>query len=260
VELRRILKPILFACASLLTAFDLLWIAVRGSDATSMIGLDYEDATARWLSSGVFYQSYQLAGPYSVEVHEVLYPPIALVLFAPFTVLPAIFWWAIPTGVVAWSIWSWRPSRVTWCVLVALLLWPWSLMLYSYGNPCIWIAALIAGGLRWGWPAALIAFKPQFAVLALIGIRHRSWWILSAGLAVVSLTMLPLWMDYLTVMRNARWDVISPFYWLNNVPLLAVPVVAWVGSSSRSVGRHSWRLDLPSRWRPSETRVGESTD
>ena len=233
-------KHLVFGVAGLGTAFDLIWVVMRGPDSVPMIGLDYNtyiDATARWLSGGVFYQPYQLAGPYEVAVHEILYPPNALIFFAPFTVLPAVFWWAIPTSILGWCMWSWRPTFTTSSILLPFVLWPWTLMLYAYGNPSIWITAGIAAGLQWRWPLALIALKPQFAPVALIGARSRSWWIVAAILAAASLAMLPMWFDYETVLRNARWDLISPFYWLNNVPMLLVPLIAWLGGS-RSRGGH----------------------
>ena len=56
----------------------------------------YRDAAARWLAGGPYFEPYQLAGPYPITAGDVLYPPVALWLFVPFTVLPAVLWWAIP--------------------------------------------------------------------------------------------------------------------------------------------------------------------
>lgn len=69
----------------------------------------YMDITRRWLGGGPFYEPWQLTGPYQftpgapVPGHAnsgAFYPPVALWLFAPFTVLPPVLWWAIPLGCV----------------------------------------------------------------------------------------------------------------------------------------------------------------
>ena len=58
------------------------------------------DITRNWVDTGEFYLPHQLAGPYQVQtLVDVLYPPIALYLFVPFLVLPAVLWWAIPMSV-----------------------------------------------------------------------------------------------------------------------------------------------------------------
>jgi hypothetical protein len=44
----------------------------------------YMDATNRWLAGGSYFLSRQLAGPYQLEMGDVMYPPVALWLFAPF--------------------------------------------------------------------------------------------------------------------------------------------------------------------------------
>ncbi len=63
-----------------------------GRGALTAMGTDYRtymDATRVWLPGGSFYPAYELAGPYQIELGAVLYPPVALLLFVPFTVLPA---------------------------------------------------------------------------------------------------------------------------------------------------------------------------
>ena len=50
----------------------------------------YRDVAARWLETGVFYEPHQLAGPYEVAHGDVLYPPVGLWLFVPFTVVPFV--------------------------------------------------------------------------------------------------------------------------------------------------------------------------
>ena len=60
----------------------------------------YHDVGARWLADGTYYLPHQLAGPYQLSLMiDILYPPSALLLFVPFSIAPAILWWAIPIGV-----------------------------------------------------------------------------------------------------------------------------------------------------------------
>ena len=75
----------------------------------------------------------------------------------------------------------------------------------------------------------LLAIKPTLLPFAIIGIRHRSFWIAAAALAAVSLLMLPMWLDYVVVLRNLS---IGGAYSLGSVPLLLVPVVARFGSQT----------------------------
>jgi hypothetical protein len=75
------------------------------------IGMDfgiYVDRTRDWLAGDGFYLPYQLAGPYDVTASSPppsLYPPPLLLSTVPFALgLPAVLWWAIPIGVMAWSL------------------------------------------------------------------------------------------------------------------------------------------------------------
>jgi hypothetical protein len=197
-----------------------------------VIGLDYAmytEAAARWVQGGSFYQPYQLAGPYPVVQYEVMYPPTALFLFVPFTVLPAPLFWLIPTAVVAWCVVSYRPSLFGWTTIAACLLFPATPLLWLAGNPVIWPVAGLAAAPELGWPAIAVALKPQFAPLAILSLRRRSFWIAVGLVGLASLLLLPLWLDWLTVLRNASsWPLNTPAYWIVNVPLLAIPVVAWL--------------------------------
>jgi hypothetical protein len=99
----------------------------------------------------------------------------------------------------------------------------------GWGNTDLWVAAGLAAGLRWGWPAALLFLKPTFGILALTVIRDRRLWIGMAVLAVASLPVLGLWIDYLEAMQNLRigWDYSVP-----GLPLVALPVVAALAGRS----------------------------
>lgn len=193
------------------------------------IGYDYafyRDVGARWLADGTYYLPYQTAGPYSfTTMLDVLYPPTGLFLFVPFAVLPAVLWWLIPAAITGYVIWSCRPNVWTVALILLLLAWPKATNSIVYGNTDIWMMATVAGGLRWGWPALFLLIKPTLAIFALVGIRHRSWWVGLAVLVVVSLLQLPLWLDYVVAMRNLA---IHADYSLVSIPMLLIPIVAWV--------------------------------
>jgi hypothetical protein len=190
--------------------------------------LFYRDVGARWLADGSYYLPGQLSGdPYPVALMvDVLYPPHALLLFVPFAVLPPVAWWIVPLAIVGLTVWRWRPAPWTWPVMILLLMWPRANAAFLYGNTDMWMAAGIAAGLAWGWPALALTLKPIFLPLAFIGVRTRAWWVAAAVLVIVSLAMIPLWIQYVTVIRTVQ---VGLDYSLGSVPLLLVPIVAWFG-------------------------------
>jgi hypothetical protein len=195
-------------------------------------GIDYgfyRDTGARFLEDGVWYLPHQLAGPYDVTLMvDNLYPPSAIALFVPAAVLPSILWWAIPIAVTGYAIHRFRPGPLAIAGMLLLLCWPRAHAAFLFGNTDMWGMAAVAAGLVWGWPAVLLLLKPTFAPLALLGVRHRSWWLALGGMAVFGLLTLPLWLDYLTAMTNVR---ASGDYSLGSLPLLMVPIVARLGRS-----------------------------
>ena len=201
------------------------------------VGMDYDfyrQIGLRWLSDGTYYHAYQLAGPYDIRLMvDVLYPPPALLLFIPLVWLPAVTWWLVPAVVIAYGLYRWRPSPFVWPLLLLLFMWPRAMGAVFAGNSDMWVAAGVAGALLWGWPAALVALKPTFLPLALLGIRRRGWWIaLTVGLASIGV-MAPLWADYVKVVGNVHfgWD-----YSIGSLPLAVLPLVACLGrSQSRRV-------------------------
>jgi hypothetical protein len=195
----------------------------------SFLGMDfffYMDVAARWLETGAFYLPHQLSGPYTATLMvDNLYPPTALLLFVPFLVLPAILWWLIPIAVVgAFLAWC-RPGPIAWPLLALVLVAQRTQTAFLFGNTDLWIAAAVAGGIRWGWPAALLVIKPTFIPLALVGVRRREFWIAIAGVAIVSIPMAALWLDYVQAVKNVTIDA---DYSLGSLPLVLAPVVAWL--------------------------------
>lgn len=183
----------------------------------------YLDATRAWLAGGAFYHAHQLTGPYNIVGGDILYPPVAILLFAPFLVVPVALWWIVPIGGTAIIARHAHPLRI----LVALLLLalPVSRATLWYGNPVIWVAFATAAGFRFGWPGPFALLKPSLFVFALAGIRKRSWW---GGLVAFVALCIPfgaMWIDWLRTLVNSNGSLA---YSLPQVPLLlAVVAVSW---------------------------------
>jgi hypothetical protein len=227
-----------------------LYVAIRRAGVflkLGVLGVDHAmfmDFGRRWLEGGTIYLPYQLAGPYAYDVGSgttdvatipALYPPIVGPLFAIWRLLPAFLWWAIPLGILAYALVRWRPAMWAWPLMLATLIWPNTADSLWAGSSNLWMVAGVTGGLLWGWPAAVIAFKPSLAPFMLIGVRRRSWWVAIAAVALLALVMLPEWSRYVSALRNLE----SPglVYSLGDLPLLLVPVIAWAARrpSARSV-------------------------
>lgn len=188
----------------------------------------YLEGARQYFATGSPYLPEQVAGPWTLEAHSFVHPPPALALFVPFLVLPAALWWALPLGLTGWAIARLRPARWTWPLLVLCLIWPRSIGSLLAGNSDMWAMAIVGAGVVLAWPLVLLVIKPTFAPLALLGIRRRSWWIAMAVVAAANLYMLPLWLEYLAVVRNSQLRL---DYSLFNLPLVALPAIAWLGRS-----------------------------
>jgi hypothetical protein len=220
-------------------------VLFRFIDDQHAVGVDlayYQGVAQRWLDTGVFYTDRQLSGHYEVTtLIDNLYPPHALYLFVPFLVLPDILWWVLPLGLIAYVVWWCRP--VVWAlpILALIVLFPKTPNQIIYGNTDMWIAAFIAGGVRWGWPAVLVSIKPSLSIFGVLGIRTRAWWIAALVLAVASLPFIGLWLQYPTAMLNstAGW-----WYSFGNLPFFVLPIVAWLVSTRRAEPLGSWAFKL----------------
>jgi hypothetical protein len=196
------------------------------------LGLDYviyQERTASWLSGQGFYQPYQLAGPYEVEAmrpYAAMYPPVLLAITVPFAIgLPAVLWWAIPLGIIAFAIHRARPPLWAWVVLAAILVYPRTWAILVYGNPTLWVMAFIAAGAVWRWPLAFVPLKPTLAIALVLGVRHKSfWW--ATGLAIVVACFFGTsWFDYATALANARSSA-GLAYPFGDVPIALALLVA----------------------------------
>ncbi len=187
----------------------------------------YTQATERLFSGGSWYLDRQLGGPYPILGGDVLYPPVTALFFAFWLVLPFPIYLATPIVVTAWLIRSWAPSVWTWPMIALGIVWPFTLLKTTSGNPNVWVMMVIALGLRYRWPGALILLKPSFFPFLLIGIRTRGWWIAAALIAGLSLLFLAPTLAYPRVILDSRGDGL--LYSLIDLPIVAIPVVAWLG-------------------------------
>jgi hypothetical protein len=189
-------------------------------------GIDYTlymDATRRWLDGGTFFQPYQLAGPYQLQMGDVLYPPTALWLFIPFALLPALLWWAIPLGVTAAMVWRLRPAPVAWPFLALCCFWPPFVARIVAGNPVMWVMAAVALGFAFRWAFVGVLLKPSLFPFALLGVRSRSWWVALAVVVVASIPFGAMWIDWVKAVTNSSGGLL---YSLQDVPILLLPVIA----------------------------------
>jgi hypothetical protein len=235
------------AWSLLVLAIPIAFVLVTPHPLEQPFGVDfqlYRDVTLRWLHGGPFFEPRQLAGPYEIAPGDVLYPPVAIWLFAPFAILgggpsptfAALLWWAIPLGLVAWAVWRLRPAPWTWPLLALCATNPTVPLKLWTGNPVIWsMAALaLAIALPWRTAAPFVLLKPSLAPFALFGIPRRSWWVGAAVLALMSLPFGSLWADWLTTLVNSRGGGL--LYSSLEAPFLVLPLVAWLGRT-RDPGR-----------------------
>ncbi len=215
-----------------------LWVVLSVGQG-SVVGVDrgiYKEAALRWVGGGFWYYPEQVAGPYVITQGHVLYPPTALAWLVPAAYLPDLLWWGIPICVIAGIVWRHRPRIWAWPVIGLCLSTFWSVEIIASGNPGLWIAMFAALGTLWRPAFALVLLKPSLGPFALLGARSRGWWIIGAALALVSLALLPMWMDYGHVLLNGRGPDAVPWYSIRDAPLVSVPLVAWVARARSSTG------------------------
>ena len=187
-----------------------------------------------WVSGDPLYPTRQLAGPYQLGGLDVLYPPAAMALLLPALLLPPALWLAIPLGVVAGITVLWRPSPIAWAAIAVCSLAPGTIIEVHQANPVLWVTAAIAVGTRWRPAFAFVLVKPSLLIFALPGIRSRGWWHACALAGAASLAFWPLTIEWLVSVLNARGPRSGLLYSLLDVPLLAIPLIAWAGAERPS--------------------------
>ena len=217
-----------------------LGLLVVGPFGERFLGNDlngYVAGARRFFETGSPFLAEQLAGSWQLQPDSFIHPTVALVLFAPFVVLPSILWWLIPVGLTVAAVARLNPTAWAWPVMAVCLLWPRTGGILIAGNTDMWVTAALAVTLAWSVPASvLLVMKPSYLPLAIVGIRRRSWWLAASGVGVVCLLFGGLWFDYLTVLRGAP---LEPWYSLLNLPYVAIPFVAWLARTEGGVTRSS---------------------
>ncbi len=195
----------------------------------------YRAAAERVLAGGSWFLDGQLHGAYQIANGDVLYPPVAVLGFLPFLVLPTAVFVAVPVAIVVAFIRRCRPGGIALAVIAVCVMWPTSQMRTISANPVLWMAAFAALALRYRWPGALVLLKPSLLPFALIGVRSRWWWVAAAGLVLLSLPFLADTLRYPSVVLDSRGGGLT--YSLPDLPLMAIPIVAWLGRTRRP-GQH----------------------
>lgn len=186
----------------------------------------YLDGARRFLETGSPYEPAQIAGAWTLGTHSFIHPPTALLLFVPFLLLPAVFWWIVPLVLTAWIVASFRPRAWAWLSIALCLVWPRSAGSIIAGNSDMWAMALVAVATRYGVGPFLALVKPSFLPLALVGLPRGGWFMAGVVSAIVALPFIGLWGDYARALGNAHLD---PAYSLLNLPLVVTPAMAWIG-------------------------------
>jgi hypothetical protein len=197
------------------------------------IGVDYRffvETARQWLDGRALYYPEQLEGSWQiVQNFQFLYPPIALYLFVPFVWLPAILFWLLPIGMILYALLRLQPAVWTWPYLAFVLWYPRTETMFFFGSATLWILGMLALATVHPWAAPLTLLKPSLAPFALFRITSRGWWFGLAAVALLSLPMWELWIDYARAMLNIR-D--SYLFALQEVPILLAPIVAWAGRTT----------------------------
>ena len=217
--------------------------------------------TSRWLAGGSFYPEHQLAGPYPITDGDILYPPTTIPLFMAFLVLPRFLFWAIPLAVVAWAVVRDRPAPWTWPLMALCLAYIPTMVKIVHFNPFIWAAAAIALGTHL---RLAVAPRPYQAVArAVRGRGHQPSLVVDRArdphrLRAVfgaDVERLPDRAD------RTRITTVGLLYSLSDVPLLLIPLIAYLGRTRRiaSERRLSDRLQPNSRRRRKYSVRGRSS-
>lgn len=209
-----------------------------GTDISG-VGLDYRlymEATAGWLAGGEFYPDRQLAGPYRiVGAGEILYPPISLILFLPFTVLPPLTWYLTPICIVGWALYRLRPAWWAQPILAALCCWGPTQSMVLFGNPGMYsVAALSLVATGRPWAGALGFAKVSLGPVLLFGAWHRSWWYGAGVAALLSVPFGTMWLDWLRVVTNEYGRGL--LYSVRDLPIMAIPLLAWATRTEHAIG------------------------
>lgn len=233
-------RLVVFLVGGALLAYDAgLWAtAIRSGFWVPPFGADldlYRDAAVRWFETGVWFQPYQLAGPYetwNAYPMPILYPPTTIPFFLAWAVLPSFLFWAVPIVGTFAIVARYRPSWQVWTVVAGCALFPTTASSTWTGNGTLWIAFVVALATIRPAFGPLVMLKPTLAPFALVGIRSRSYWVAAIALAAFSVAWGPLLVDWFVAIVNGRGNG-GVLYSVWQFPMVAIPVVAWVAGRAR---------------------------
>jgi hypothetical protein len=192
----------------------------------------YASLARRLFTGGGWYPDRELHGPWQIAyVDDVLYPPAAAWVFAPFIILPVGALLAIAVIVIGWLARTWRPAPWTWPLMALCLAWPTTLLRGISGNSSLFVMIAFGLGLRYGWPAVAILLKPSLFPLALIRVRSRGSWIGIGVLAVISLPFIGDTLVYPKVIADSR-NPDGILYSLIDLPMILIPLISWLGRTA----------------------------
>lgn len=238
LDLARVFWLVLFGAALVGVLFRVYVYATHWDDVLILVGdtdhLIYRFQAERFLAGGPMYRAWQTDAPYEltqVPVPELYPPPTVLFLIVPMSLLPEPVWWILPLSIIAGVLAYHRPSIKGWALILSMLALPITFDQIASGGLLMYVAAALAlGTIRPNlYPLALL--KPSVFPFALLGIRDRGWWITLGCIGVVSLFMIPWWIDYAKVMLNLRGGGL--LYSLPNVPFLLIPLIGWFSGARR---------------------------
>ena len=129
-----------------------------------------------------------------------------------------------------------RPPLWGWALTLACFCWFWSMGVFLFGNPGMCIVAFVAAGTVWSWPFALVLLKPTFAPIALLGARHRSWWITVGGDGGRSRCC--SCRSGSTGSRSSRNSDVTLCYNFPTIPLMVAPLIPWLLDPRHPI--HGW--------------------
>jgi hypothetical protein len=222
----------------LLSWAALIWYAVisgsvRRGEVAWDLGL-YVRVAEHWLATGQAYYPVQYAGTYTNAGDVNLYPPLALYLFVPFTVLPAVLWWAVPVTIYVATLAHFRPAWWAWPYLAFVVGTVAFASAIVHGNSGMWTLAVLCLAMRWPVGGAALALKPTELLFALPLIRRRGFWV---GLGAVALLALPLgglWLDWATALANYRGETV--LYAMQGWSVTIAPWVVMLAATRRPAG------------------------
>ena len=145
-----------------------------------------------------------MTGPYPITPGDILYPPVALWLFVPFTVLPAALWWIVPVAITTLVVWHLRPAFVAWPFLALCIAWPPTIVKLATGNPVLWVTAAMAVGVIYLGAAGCRNHQASLFPFAFFGASSRRWWIILAVFLGMCVPFAWMWSDWLKTVVNVE--------------------------------------------------------